>query len=137
LDPLTAAVEQGEGLTFFTIENGRRQDHAKIMTTWVNYKFKAPQGMRKLFYLVTRSEVADPLVITDCARFQELLYGWDLKLIIPVSMICRPHRGRDDENLVGQENIRVWQRGSELQFMAHLKQEKGKRRRKYLEFDRT
>ncbi|OCT47113.1 hypothetical protein CLCR_02443 [Cladophialophora carrionii] len=114
-DEFTAVVEQGEGLTFFTIEHGQRQDHPKIATTWVNYTFGSK---------------------ADCEHFQEILYGWALRLLVPVSEICRPHTGRDDDRLVGCENVRVWERGPEMRLMAHLIQERGKRRRKYLEFDR-
>ena len=73
---------------------------------------------------------------SDCEKFQTLVYGWTLRLVVPVNEICRPHGlGRDDDRLVGIENVRVWDRGSEMRFMAHLIQEKGKRRKKYLEFD--
>ncbi|EXJ57410.1 hypothetical protein A1O7_07758 [Cladophialophora yegresii CBS 114405] len=113
-DEFTAVVEQGEGLTFFTIEHGQRQDHPKIATTWVNYTFGSK---------------------ADCEHFQEILYGWDLRLLVPVSEICRPHKGRDDDRLVGCENVRVWERGPEMRLMAHLIRERGKRRKKYLEFD--
>jgi hypothetical protein len=37
---------------------------------------------------------------------------------------------------VGYENVRVWEKGSEMRLMAHLIQEKGKRRKKYLQFNR-
>lgn len=46
-DEKCAVVEQGEGLTFFTIEKGERQDHPRISTTWVTYNFKNSSG--KLF----------------------------------------------------------------------------------------
>ncbi|KIW66034.1 hypothetical protein PV04_08243 [Phialophora macrospora] len=113
-DEFTAVIEQGEGLAFFTIEGGRLQDHPKITTTWVNYTFGSKE---------------------DCEHFQEILYGWDLRLLVPVSEIYRPHMARDDDRLVGCENVRVWERGPEMRFMAHLIQERGKRLKKYLEFD--
>lgn len=75
-------------------------------------------------------------VTTDCRLFQEELYGWKLALLVPVTAIYRPHKGRDDDRLVGFETVRVWKRDSEMRFMAHLIQEKGKRRRKYMEFNR-
>ncbi|OAL36320.1 hypothetical protein AYO20_04478 [Fonsecaea nubica] len=113
-DELTAVVEQGEGLTFFTIEEGQRRDHPRIPTTWVQYKFKS---------------------VPDCELFQQVVYGSTLRLVVPVTEICRPHRGRDDDRLVGFENVRVWEMQSEMRFMVHLIQEKGKRRKKYLEFN--
>lgn len=41
----------------------------------------------------------------------------------------------DDDRLVARENVRIWEKGDETRFMAHLIQEKGKRRKKYLEID--
>ncbi|OAL26341.1 hypothetical protein AYO22_04259 [Fonsecaea multimorphosa] len=114
-DELIAVVEQGEGLTFFTIEEGQRRDHPRIPTTWVQYKFRS---------------------VPDCERFQAIVYGSSLRLVVPVTEICRPHFGRDDDRIVGLENVRVWEVGSEMRFMVHLIQEKGKRRKKYMEFNR-
>ncbi|KIV80987.1 hypothetical protein PV11_08442 [Exophiala sideris] len=111
-EELSAEVVQGDGLTFFTIEDGQRKDHKIIPTSCVRYTFK------------TKS---------DCRQFQEVLYGWNLRLVIPVSQICRPHRGRDDDRLLGLEIVRIWERNAEMRFMVHLIQEK--RRKKYLEFD--
>ncbi|KIW23836.1 uncharacterized protein PV07_12005 [Cladophialophora immunda] len=113
-DEFVAVVEQGEGLTFFTIQQGQRRDHPRIPTTWVQYKFKS---------------------VLDCEQFQEIVYGSRLRLLLPVTEICRPHRGRDDDRLVGLENVRVWEMGSEMRFMVHLIQERGKRRKKYMEFN--
>ena len=72
----------------------------------------------------------------DCQRFQEILYGWDLRLLVPVREICRPRIGVSDDRLLASENVRVWENADEVRLMAHLIQEKGKRRKKYLEVDR-
>ncbi|KAJ9610594.1 hypothetical protein H2200_005371 [Cladophialophora chaetospira] len=136
IDKFTAAVEQGEGLTFFTIEGGQRQDHPRITTSWVNYKFTTSNG--ESFARELERSLPDWWAKSkhpDCERFQEILYGWDLRLLVPVKEICRPHTVGDDDRLSGYENVRVWERGNEMRFMAHLIQEKGKRRKKYLEFD--
>ncbi|KAK4948065.1 hypothetical protein LTR10_013119 [Elasticomyces elasticus] len=111
-EELSAEVEQGDGLTFFTIEDGQRKEHHKIPTSWVKYTFKT---------------------MSDCRQFQEVLYGWTLRLLIPVSQICRPHSVRDDDRLIGLDNVRVWERDAEMRFMVRLMEEK--RRNKYLEFD--
>lgn len=41
----SAVVEQGEGLTFATIEKGQRQNHPTIRTAWVTYHFRNVSGV--------------------------------------------------------------------------------------------
>lgn len=43
-DELSAVVEQGDGLTFSTLEGVERKDHPMIPTTWVKYDFKTEPG---------------------------------------------------------------------------------------------
>jgi len=72
----------------------------------------------------------------DCRQFQEHLYGWDLLLTVPIREIYKRNRVlKDDDHLVGCQNIRIWRNraNSEIRFMVRLSKKKGRKR--YLEFD--
>lgn len=74
--------------------------------------------------------------MTDCKEFQEHLYGWDLLLTVPVREIYKRNRIKDDDHLVGCQNIRIWRSRTtaEVRFQIRLSKKKGRKR--YLEFDR-